>query len=914
MKGNHFNISPLMPLIERGEIILTANNRLRNYVLRAYANHHVGGMVVKKPNVYSFSEWIGNRWKQFQENHFFSTQLHVVDGAQRLALWEDVIRKSEISSGLLQPEALASSADSAHRNLELWDVMGEYLDYASGLAKDSDSYYFSECIVSFEKMLDNRSLLTSEKLLKLMTVKAIDSGDGKELPVINLLGFDDVPPLHSKYLHAVSSACNIITLPSVNSSLHRVECLNQEDEVRSAAIWSKRQLESSPDALIGVIVTNLGQCRDMVERVFTDVFEPQSSLPENARYTMPFNFSAGTPLGSTPIIVSTLDILEMAKREINLDTACSIVLSPFFGDAKNEQTLRTHLVDALRGLGKFNITITDMRTTCAKVSEKLKIDPDTNRLLKSFLLIENMRHEVSGNHSAEYWSGYFNNHLKVFGWPGTRRLDSQEHQQLVLWNTALESLMQLDAIGKKMSFGSALRSLRNIANKLPFQPKTPHSPIQILGALEGGGLQFSHCWVLGLDHRQWPPAPSPNPLIPMSFQRDYKMPHSSAERELVFAKGLTAHYSSCAPVTVLSSARADKEQSLSPSPLIRSLSTVSLASLIGVGKTTFESNADTIGSGYDGSSLELVDTSNAPKFNVEKEHVRGGAGIFKEQGACPFNAFAKLRLGAIAPEVPVPGFSPVERGNMLHEVLASVWKVLKKQSSLIDTHPDSLRDMVKKFAQIAVDRVHLRHREIGSYYAILEKNRIERLSLQWLEQEKYRPAFEVISIEDEVKVTFADLPLRLRLDRIDRLENGDLLLIDYKTGNPNVSSWDGERLDEPQLPLYAVIGESQVNAIAFAQINAKGMKWIGKGELQIDHDGIKSCDLPWSQQVDEWRSVLTNLAKSFMDGDVRVDMKNAITVRYNKELEPLNRLPDAAAISNLMQTLTTFIGNDEPVF
>lgn len=914
MKGNHFNISPIMPLIERGEIILTANNRLRNYVLRAYANHNVGGAVVKKPNVYSFSEWVANRWKQFQESHFFSTQLHVVDGAQRLALWEDVIRKSDISSGLIQPEALASSADSAHRNLELWDVMGEYLEYASGLANDSDSYYFSEWIVSFEKMLDNRSLLTSEKLLKLMTRKATESGSGSDLPAINLLGFDDIPPLHTKYLLSVSSTCNIINLPSVNASLQRVECLNQEDEVRSAAIWSKRQLESSPDALIGIIVTNLGQCRDMVERVFTDVFEPQACLPENARYTMPFNFSAGTPLGTTPIIVSTLDILEMAKREISLDIACSIVLSPFFGDSKNEQILRTHFVDALRGLGKFNITITDMRTTCAKVSEKLKIDPESNRMLKSFLLIENMRHEVSGIQSAEYWSGYFHNHLKVFGWPGTRRLDSQEHQQLVLWNTALENLMQLDAIGKKMSFGSALRSLRNIANKLPFQPKTPHSPIQILGALEGGGLQFSHCWVLGLDHRQWPPAPSPNPLIPMAFQRDHKMPHSSAERELVFAKGLTSHYSSCAPVVILSSARADKEQSLSPSPLIRSIQSVSLNSVIGSGKTTFESNIDIISSGYNGSFLELVDTSSAPAFNLNKEHVRGGAGIFKEQAACPFNAFAKLRLGAIAPEVPVPGFSPIERGNMLHEVLASVWKHLKKQSNLINTHPDDLRDMIRKFSQIAVDRVHLRHREIGSYYAILEKTRIERLSLQWLEQEKHRPPFEVISIENEVNVTFADLPLRLRLDRIDRLENGDLILIDYKTGNPNSSSWDGERLDEPQLPLYAVTGETQVNAIAFAQINAKSMKWIGKGELQIDHEGIKSCDLPWSQQVDEWRSILTKLSESFMAGDVRVDMKNAITIRYNKELEPLNRFPDATSISNLMQSRTSFIADEEPVF
>jgi probable DNA repair protein len=400
---------------------------------------------------------------------------------------------------------------------------------------------------------------------------------------------------------------------------------------------------------------------------------------------------------------------------------------------------------------------------------------------------------------------------------------------------------------------------------------------------------------MGLHHRQWPPVPAPNPLLPSSLQRTQKMPHASAERELQFARALTEHYRQCAPLVVFSSAHSDDDSELSPSALIRHLPLTAVDKLI---SNTDSSSAHNYRALAATSKLEIIPTATAPHLNIEQEIVRGGAGLFKEQAACPFNAFARLRLGATSIDEPVAGFSAIERGNLLHDALAMIWRELKDQLTLLALDENALRTLINQKTQTAVDALkQKRGTSIGVFYAQLEQERLTTLIQEWLAQEKMRPAFSVVAIEEEVEVEFAGLPLRLRIDRIDQLHNGELMLIDYKTGQPNAKSWQGERMDEPQLPLYAVTAATPVAAIAFAQINAKAMKWIGTGELQTQHDGIFPGKISWVQQTQDWQMYLQQLAADFIQGDVRVDMKNPTTAQYAEDLLPLNRLQEQDALA-----------------
>jgi probable DNA repair protein len=370
---------------------------------------------------------------------------------------------------------------------------------------------------------------------------------------------------------------------------------------------------------------------------------------------------------------------------------------------------------------------------------------------------------------------------------------------------------------------------------------------------------------------------------------------------LQFARALTEHYRQCAPLVVFSSAHSDDDSELSPSALIRYLPLTTIDALIGNNESINAYNYHILAAA---SSLEIVNTAQAPQLFIAQEPVRGGASLFREQAACPFNAFARLRLGASRVDEPVAGFSAIERGNLLHDALAIIWRELKDQNNLLALNEPALTALINQTTQTVVDSLkQKRGTSIGVFYAQLEQERLAQLISEWLAQEKTRPAFTVIAIEEEVQIEFSGLPLRLRIDRIDQLHNGELILIDYKTGQPKLQSWQGERMDEPQLPLYAVTATNPVAAIAFAQINAKSMKWIGTGELNTNHDGIFPNKQAWGEQLQEWQMYLQQLAADFIQGDVRVDMKNSTTAQYAEDLLPLNRLQEKDALDAFIRRM-----------
>jgi ATP-dependent helicase/nuclease subunit B len=901
MVDTYFDITPYLNAIARDQLILTANNRLRNHMLRAYGQWQASNniQVWPTPRIYSLSQWLESRWEMLQRRAYAPAAQRIISNLQRQTLWEKIIGESSLAQALLQAEPLAQAADSALRNLELWQLTEEDVRSADPILNiQSNSYCWLTWLGDFRARLSKLGFITQETANQIL-INAFKQGELTQEATLYLTGFDDIPPQHQDL---INSACHeLVTIKPLDNASHlqRTELNNTEQEMRAAALWSKQQLEQNPAAMIGIIVPNLGQCRDQVERVFVEVFEPLAALPDQPRYTLPFNFSAGTPLATTPIIDATLDLLELQKSSWELESLCNLLLSPFFGDADTELVLRAHLIQTLRKQGKFTIRLSDLRYHCQKLSGALAIPANETHLATRLVQLENYRRQSFGFHSAEYWCDFFQQHLQLLGWPGTRRLDSQEYQQLTLWNQVLDNFLQLDATGINFSYSNAIQQLRSIAGKTPFQAQTPNSPIQILGALEGAGLQFSHCWVMGLHHRQWPPVPAPNPLLPSNLQRTKKMPHASAERELEFARALTAHYQQCAAQVIFSSAHSDDDSELSPSALIRHLPLTAPAQLIHTHTTASAENYSLL---THSKQWELVDCASAPLLDITKEPVRGGANLFKEQAACPFNAFARLRLGATRTEEPLAGFSPIERGNLLHDALATVWRDLKNQAALIALDETSLGSLINNAAQQTVDALkQKRGTSIGAYYAQLEQERLSELLAEWLAQEKTRPPFSVIAIEEEVQITFAGLPLKLRIDRIDELANGELLLIDYKTGQPKAASWQGERMDEPQLPLYAVTASSEIAAIAFAQINAKAMQWIGTGELHVAHDGIFPSKQSWHEQLQEWQHHLQQLAQDFIQGDARVDMKNPTTGQYTEDLLPLNRLLEADALAAFIQ-------------
>jgi len=510
----------------------------------------------------------------------------------------------------------------------------------------------------------------------------------------------------------------------------------------------------------------------------------------------------------------------------------------------------------------------------------------------------------SARMSASAWAQKFTQWLTLLGWPGTRTLDSIEYQQHAQWQQALIDFAQFDQIGT--AFGQpagtfdraqALQRLRQLVQALVFQPQTPDTPIQVLGVLEAAGLQFNGLWICDMGEDLWPPAASAHPLLPRELQRRLRMPRCDADREYAIAERLTQSLLASAEQVVVSYQREREEFECGPSPLFASVPKIDLTELLSGDCNELLPSNQRWRSDNTYHVLDMFVSGNAPLF-ITGERAHGGAGLFKDQAACAFRAFARHRLGARSLNEPVAGLDAAERGNILHTALETVWRELKTHAALIALGEAQRIDLCERAAEFALQSFRERNAyRIGQRFFQLEKIRLTRLLQQWLSIESERGSFVVEAIEQRRDVQFAGLQLRLRVDRIDRLEDGRVLVVDYKTKNLNcrVEEWLGERPDEPQLPLYSVLlnesgsgDDNDVAGIAFAQVRNEKPQLVGIGDDVLQAQGFRTASQlgeefsadNWSSLQARWKTILENLARDFIAGKAIVDPKAAGVCTY----------------------------------
>jgi probable DNA repair protein len=277
--------------------------------------------------------------------------------------------------------------------------------------------------------------------------------------------------------------------------------------------------------------------------------------------------------------------------------------------------------------------------------------------------------------------------------------------------------------------------------------------------------------------------------------------------------------------------------------------------------------------------MESFEDAKAPPVLPGK--VRGGTRVLADQAACPFRAFAKWRLSAEPLEEPEAGLDARDRGKLLHALMREIWTRLKTSNSL-------RRDVASAITQAAAAAV--KEAGLEGRFAELERERLAKLAREWLELERCRAPFEVLFTEQQRDLEFAGLHFQSRIDRMDRLEDGGHVLIDYKSSRfLSSKQWDGPRPDDPQLPLYAVAAPENLAAVAFARLRPGEMRFMGysKAErvlpnVQIYHD--------WPKLLAQWKKDADALGAGFASGDARVDPKDELKTCRNCELQTLCRV------------------------
>jgi probable DNA repair protein len=336
------------------------------------------------------------------------------------------------------------------------------------------------------------------------------------------------------------------------------------------------------------------------------------------------------------------------------------------------------------------------------------------------------------------------------------------------------------------------------------------------------------------------------------------------ESQLRFAEDLQRRWLERATTCVFSCADMEDGHRAAPSPLVASSALAVPAA----------SHPHWLAQLERAPAAERLDDEWAPQFGGG-ERTRG-VSTLRAQSRCAFRGFAETRLRAEPLEYPVPGFNERERGEIVHDSLEQVWSELRGSAGLaaLLARPEELERLTAASARRALARLCVR-RDPGELWRERERGRLTRLLARWLELEGQRDSFEVERLEEGREIArHAGLDFSVRIDRIDRLADGARLLIDYKTGAAN-RDWQGERPDNPQLPLYALLHRESLIAVAYGKINAADCTFVAESERNGVFPRKRATRLEGSKTLaellDRWSERIERLAMEFREGRAAVD-------------------------------------------
>jgi exodeoxyribonuclease-5 len=187
----------------------------------------------------------------------------------------------------------------------------------------------------------------------------------------------------------------------------------------------------------------------------------------------------------------------------------------------------------------------------------------------------------------------------------------------------------------------------------------------------------------------------------------------------------------------------------------------------------------------------------------------------------------------------------------------------------------------------------------------LESERLQVLLEVWLAVEAGRPPFRVIACEERHALDIEGLPVRVVVDRIDQLDDGRLVVIDYKSGrSDSAASWAAPRITEPQLPIYAALAfpDREVAAVVLARVTQDAPAFLGVSADEGLLPGVRSLaqqgatyaedEFPdWDSLRALWAERIREVAREVKDGIAAVVFHDEQDLKYC-EVKPLLRLAE----------------------
>lgn len=892
-------LQKIISSLESGALVVTASHRQNRFVrnlwdqhqLSAESTQHREDKIVRSwsdCNSLSFDEWLNQLFEYSSLGGLFSQQKHVpeiLDKQQQQWLFRKIIRdqQAEFSDwSKVQQETLLNNIQQAWIAYSEWLLDIQDKTTSSCFFDTEETRLFRNVIIAFEAACKKNNWISQANLLNYLTSKlpSLMPFIGNK---ISFYGFVEFTPQQQRFINKLElqykkdpdSSIQIIefTLQSFNSNSDELKtntpesklveekiypCASVETEWVAAAKWSRQLLEKNNNNSINIaiIIPDLTNKQQMVFRIFQREFQPETQLSALRHIPKGFNFSAGENFHDIPLIQIMKHWLGIFSSG-NIEHWGAVLSDSFCVGYSNEKWARAQLKHL----------VLSQKNEYLSIEKFLELVLSCNIIpLNQWLEITHQLAKVARTKPKTLlpskWANWFMDFLKSIPWPLEKTQDSITFQIFKQWQQLIRSLSKMDAICGNITLTSFSSLLDEQLSQQRFQPETPKSSVHVLGSLEAIGISFDFIRITGCQADSFPGVAKPNPFLPLTLQRKLDMPNATSQRELRFVKMLLNGYRNLCGSLTYSYAVADGETLLLPSPLLMQADTCSFVedSLPEAWMEVQQQVASNL--------IQWQDDCGLP---LKNQQVRSGISILKDQAACPFRAYVRHRLHVTSQDKEDIGVSSIQRGNWVHNSLEMVWRRLGNHKTLREKTTEQLIKLVQQCVdEIILNRSGKLHQQPSPIiqYEIIRTN---WLVLSWLEIDKSRSEFIAVELEKETEAEIGGLTFKVRADRVDTLVDENKIIIDYKTGKCKPASWNDDRIDEPQLPLYALI-EERISAIAFAQLNREACKLTGYGDEAITDKGIENLE-NWAEQLELWKKNLELLAMEFISGLASVTPK-----------------------------------------
>jgi ATP-dependent helicase/nuclease subunit B len=919
-------------VLETGGIVLASSPRAARFLKRLHgaAQQERGLRAWRAAEILHWDGWLERLWQQrLRSGDEWRLLLSTI---QEHRIWVRLVTPAIEGQGLISIEGVAELAQEAYALLCAYDA----LDFLRGeIFAGPDVEKFREWARKFEKQCREQGWL-SRSMLPLVLQNGLAADSSLRTPILQdngkprqaphgtpvlpcsvlLTGFDRMTPAQLGLLAACEEAGCVVHRSEEEHPFDMedepepvlVEAREQREEIGLCARWIGRKLElaaiENKMLRVAVMVTEPGSLRGEIERIFREQLAPRAISVSAPGSPLPFEFSLGVPLSETPMVRAALMTLRWMHEGLRQEELSWLVLSGFLWHEQSdllplaeldEQMLQQDVLPLEQDLDSY-LRRQGWRGSTAAAGLRDRL----------YAARRAWRESRKNSLSFAEWVERAQAILSAAGWPGAHQIDDEGFQVLAKWTQLLDAIAALVFDGAAVEYAEFLRVLDRQAHKTIFSPQSHDAAVQILGPFESAGMEFDAIWFLGADDATWPPPARPHPFLTQSLQQRRSMPHADNNVDWELAKLVTDRIRRSTPDCIFSYSTQDKDGERRAStvfePPPKVVPTAWIREQLAVGENSLEEEREF--------SALTAEDEPASGIRWQEERSAGGHSVLKMQAACPFQAFAQVRLRARELGRSDWGLDAMERGNLVHRVLQTLWGELKDRESLLQAHSEGrLQAMIERHVGEALGkygRLTRRNEEArteeprpdqaqdmqeGSSdnwsvaYLQAERERVVQLIGEWLELERKRPPFIVEQQEQSLIARVGELQLSLRADRIDKVEGGRLL-IDYKTGKINLAGWEGDRPDEPQLPLYAAYGNIEdVRGVVFAQVRTGDLKLDGSVADQAlipDDARVPRSNVPaYSTDLRQrWERVLLALSKQFVAGDAQVDPK-----RYPKTCE-----------------------------